>query len=700
MANDFCQEAVSDDLQYGRRGPRVKVVSSAFQVRDASDTAFIRLAGADAVADDDFVTKRQAAFSGDPGVIYSGLRGYTDPSDRNSYPGSGTAVTDMLGGGTGGVLSGGTIYLNGFFEFDGASGALTFTKTSALDNIFGAGGSGVGGTALAFVDPDNDGENNEGRIADTSDGIAEGWSFYTRGETGAVVGLGFQRAFDTTTGVWTTGTSDPVNEGRTSLVGLTYDDTDVANVPTFYVADETYATTTSTAPVGTAVSDVGNPLVIGNRTGDDRTFNGGMGPVMLFDRILDVDEIRQVANIFAARFLESALGAGTIITRSRTAGDTENIRGNQVINPPTIDSTCVGCINLQEETSASHGVLANVDNSGILTGRNNIMGGDFGVVCGGRDNDMLGGIDNFFGGGFNNEITSGTSKSVIVGGTGHIIAPPSGSADFSGILSGERGKIFGSSNGVICGGEDCTLGSSATSNNTNHAGIVAGDTSRIRGSRSFIGAGFFNNIGEAAGLTVTDAVIPGGRSNVVNATGGYAMGRQSRVLATHVGAWVTSDSTIQNDDSEVANEHFLRYAGGLRRRATPGNSEESWINDNDHLSLTGSSTTGTVVLGTLSTNTRTLDVSNLRLHGIRTDSAAGVADTFASEGGFTGRRRNDGNQAIFVQSLTPGSEGTGVNVTAVLQITGNDYEILVTLPAAVETWEFTLRWQRQVGGQP
>lgn len=261
----------------------------------------------------DFVLNSGAnATAGTAGQIYENLVLYVDAADRNSYSGTGTAVTDLQGNATNGTLTTAT-YEEGAFRFDGTTGDLSFTKGASLDNLFDG-----GGTVIVFFRPDSDGENSEGRLVDTSDSLDEGWWIAAVGDTSGAQQLRFQRNFDGSTGgTWTidlvtdpiTGaTVRPVLIGPWSCVAVAYDDSSTANDPTFYLNAFTAAFTENTAPVGNPVSDAGNELVVGNRTADDRTYDGDVGVVLMFDRTLSAVEVQEVFNTFATRYGLGARG--------------------------------------------------------------------------------------------------------------------------------------------------------------------------------------------------------------------------------------------------------------------------------------------------------------------------------------------------------------------------------------------------------
>jgi len=338
------------------------------------------------------------------------------------------------------------------------------------------------------------------------------------------------------------------------------------------------------------------------------------------------------------------------------------------------------------------------------------------AICGGTSNTISAGASqSFIGAGATNLVTSCVKSGIVAGdsnqitdcdwgfigaGASNIIAPQSGTLQPC-VIGGGFQNIIRESYGTIGGGQQNEIGRVGGAGGSPHAFIGGGDNNKVtRGAHAVITGGQGNVIGATA--ATTHSTISGGRLNAIDgADYAWAAGRQAKI--SHDGAYLWADSTAQDEVSDRANQHKVVAVGGVTERTTVGFPEEQRERFNAHLSLSGAAASGVVVLGTLPTNTRTLDVSNLRIHAIRTNSTSGVADTFASQGGFTGRRRNDGNQAIFVQTLTVGSEGTGGTMTAVLQITGNDYEINVTLPAlqpTSESWEITVRWERQVGGQP
>ncbi len=68
-----------------------------------------------------------------PKIVTDGLVGYWDPADKNSYPGSGTTLSDLSGYGNHGTISGATFDSNGYFVFDGSNDSVDCGDDTSLD---------------------------------------------------------------------------------------------------------------------------------------------------------------------------------------------------------------------------------------------------------------------------------------------------------------------------------------------------------------------------------------------------------------------------------------------------------------------------------------------------------------------------------------------------------------------------------------
>ena len=74
---------------------------------------------------------------GTTGIIHDNLELYIDPSDFDSYPGSGTTMTDLSGNGANGTMSaaaiGTTNEESNFLTFDGTDDYISFSAITTLD---------------------------------------------------------------------------------------------------------------------------------------------------------------------------------------------------------------------------------------------------------------------------------------------------------------------------------------------------------------------------------------------------------------------------------------------------------------------------------------------------------------------------------------------------------------------------------------
>lgn len=246
-----------------------------------------------------------SAQSGSQGVPLTDLVAYVDIGDIASYPGTGTTVVDLAGNLTSGVISG-AVYANGALDFDGTSGVLSFIKNASIDNIFSG-----GGTVMVFFRPRSDGEGNQGSLADTGYSAA-GWTITTENELsadGGSVSILFKRAFSTTDGIWQfLGTDDAtvriIRMDSWNSIAITYDDSTTAMVPRIYVNGQIIPDAqinTVQAPVGTAVTDAGNQLSLGNNNAFTATYDGDLDVFLAWDQAKDIETIGAAHTVFAQR---------------------------------------------------------------------------------------------------------------------------------------------------------------------------------------------------------------------------------------------------------------------------------------------------------------------------------------------------------------------------------------------------------------
>ena len=183
--------------------------------------------------------------------------------------------------------------------FNGASGKITVSDDSAIQNIFDGGGS-----VEFLMNVRGEGEANLGRIFDKLG------SYYAEvlRESGSLISLGFYHFFDGDNGAWET-TTRVISLNASTHIIFTYNNDNVANNPIFYINGTAYTVgdgvTEYIAPTGTRDSDVGVDLTIGNNPGDARTFDGTINEVRLYTRIIGATEASNNYNGGAIRYWPS-----------------------------------------------------------------------------------------------------------------------------------------------------------------------------------------------------------------------------------------------------------------------------------------------------------------------------------------------------------------------------------------------------------
>ncbi|MBC8552320.1 MAG: LamG domain-containing protein, partial [Candidatus Brocadiales bacterium] len=166
------------------------------------------------------------------------------------------------------MMSKGTVY-----RFDGVDDVITVTAPAEAANIFSGGGF------FEFeIYPLSDGENSSARILD-KDANSDGWICGIRGESGGNVQIYFLRRFDGTSGEWWSPVTIPIGAAVKGVI--VYDEDSVANDPVIYINGVSVAVTEQSTPVGTAIDDTAENLLIGNNTAGARTFDGEIGEVMI-----------------------------------------------------------------------------------------------------------------------------------------------------------------------------------------------------------------------------------------------------------------------------------------------------------------------------------------------------------------------------------------------------------------------------------
>ncbi len=220
---------------------------------------------------------------------------------------------------------------NKALDFDGASGLVTVSDATAIQNIFDG-----GGTIECWINVDSDGEADHGLIA------FKLWLIRTTDEASSKVKIEVSWEFNTARGYWKTTATEVTINTWTHLV-ITYNADSVDNNPLIYIQGASVGVTEVTAPEGTRSTDVGSNLIIGNQAGDDRTFDGTIDEMRLYTRILGSTEITANYNGGAGRYWPSDFrnlvawwhmdeGAGSSIYDQTNRGNTGTITSASWVN--------------------------------------------------------------------------------------------------------------------------------------------------------------------------------------------------------------------------------------------------------------------------------------------------------------------------------------------------------------------------------
>jgi hypothetical protein len=253
-------------------------------------------------------------------------------------------------------------------------------------------------------------------------------------------------------------------------------------------------------------------------------------------------------------FISVIVDTGNII--NGTSLDISNASGST-----TNYNTMGGGTESNIDTGGTHGPNT-TDYNVIFGGRGQyIQSAAYGVICGGRSNEIFGNYS-FIGGGYDNATYDENDYSAIIGGQDNVIG-------------GQAGKLSGKGWNFVGAGQFNLIDDGI------YCGIAAGYTNAIDGDGSetdsvFIGGGYGNTIsgncdyssilgGEDNVITAaTNGVITGGRLNDIKTGADYAFATGRRAQVAHQGAMLFADSTDADFDSAAANEFAVRATGGFR----------------------------------------------------------------------------------------------------------------------------------------
>lgn len=158
-------------------------------------------------------------------------------------------------------------------------------SAAAVDDIFDG-----GGTISAWIYPEGWGEGNFGRVMDKGNTI-----FFLRNSGSPLRNLTLLKNHSTTNGDWRTAT-DTISLNSWQHVIVTYNDDSTSNNPTFYIDGATSSIDFETTPSGSASSDASSTIFFGNSSGNNRTWDGQMAYVSLYDR--EISAVEAIEEMF------------------------------------------------------------------------------------------------------------------------------------------------------------------------------------------------------------------------------------------------------------------------------------------------------------------------------------------------------------------------------------------------------------------
>lgn len=226
-----------------------------------------------------------SAYAG-PNSVENGLVLSLDAGNTRSYPGSGTTWTDLSGNALNGTMTNVTYNAGdgGYMSFDGTT-SIVDCGASSLLNL-------TNFTLEVMIYAINGGENNLARIIDRNALSTVGYQLWLN-DTAVADGI---KAINVSS--FTPETKIYVNNSLSYSTWQHYVATLSGTTGNLYLNASSIGTNASmTVPTsGTA------NFYIGNRAAADRTFNGRIAVVKVYNRALSADEIRQNFNALRGRY--------------------------------------------------------------------------------------------------------------------------------------------------------------------------------------------------------------------------------------------------------------------------------------------------------------------------------------------------------------------------------------------------------------
>ncbi len=298
---------------------------------------------------------------------------------------TGTTATDSAGSNNG-TMEGGlnaadhavTGVRDGALDFDANDDRINVGSAAGIDNLFAG-----GGTISAWIYPEGWGEGTYGRIINKTDGGGLSGFSFNLNETGNApnYNIAFSHDFSTDWGAWRAPeNSIALNEWQHVVV--TYDRDNPANDPAIYINGISQTLVEGQTPGGSADSDAAFDMIIGGNNGANRSFDGFIDDVRIYDRALSAQDVKALY-VNSDRYCETPDGARGNIIYNRDENTMQFCNGVYWVSMnPIIEPTdgLVGHWKLDEmtgttaENAANPGTYDGTMTDGLDAGNDSIAG--------------------------------------------------------------------------------------------------------------------------------------------------------------------------------------------------------------------------------------------------------------------------------------------------------------------------------------
>jgi hypothetical protein len=183
--------------------------------------------------------------------------------------------------------------VNSALDYDSTNDYINAGSDASIDNFFSDGGS-----VSAWIKADTFGESSLGRIADKGGASSSsGWGFSVCNDgSNCTNSLLLFQGFSGTSDFWWTTPNNTISTGVWTHVVVTYNNNSVSNDPIFYINGVKKNTLEPVSSSGSANSDSSNDLYIGNRSDNDRTFDGVIDDLKIWNYELTPEQVKMEYN--------------------------------------------------------------------------------------------------------------------------------------------------------------------------------------------------------------------------------------------------------------------------------------------------------------------------------------------------------------------------------------------------------------------